>query len=175
MNVTCGRPIQGASKSGLNVTISSTGRRRMPSTTRPNVSRLVGSVQWASSKIISTGRWLANLATCVVWASSILCLRCSGARSIPGYRPSFGSDSISANNAASCLEVEVCASAASSLSSFARARSVPLDLPVMVRTVAKPRLVSSAMPRSDMPSQSSYSYPKSRAISVLWKVRSCGS
>ena len=43
-----------------------------------------GSVQWASSKTINTGCWLANLATCVVRASSILCLRCCGARSSAG-------------------------------------------------------------------------------------------
>ena len=113
----------GALNSGRKVTISSAGRVLIWSTVRPNASKLVGSVQWASSKIISTGRWLANLATCVVRASSVLCLRCSGARSSAGYRPSFGSDSISANSAASCFEVEVCASIASSLSSFACAVS----------------------------------------------------
>jgi hypothetical protein len=84
MNVTCGRPIQGASKSGLNVTISSTGRRRMHSTTRPNASRLVGSVQCASSRIISTGLWRASASTCEMSASRVFCRRCSGVSSRVG-------------------------------------------------------------------------------------------
>src|SRR5262249_55932880 len=41
--------------SGRNVTINSTGRVAIRSTARPNASRLVGSVQCASSKIIRTG------------------------------------------------------------------------------------------------------------------------
>jgi hypothetical protein len=73
--VTCDRPAHGALNSGGNVTMSSTGRILIWSTVRPNASRLVGSVQWASSKIISTGCWLASLAACVVKASNVLCLR----------------------------------------------------------------------------------------------------
>ena len=118
-NVTYGRPTQGGSKSGLNVTISSTRRLRTRSTTRPNTSRLVGSVQCASSKIISTGFCLVSASSGkrALPAFSVGAARRS--RSSAGYRPSFGSDSISANSAASCFEVEVCASIASSLSSFA--------------------------------------------------------
>ena len=116
--VTCDRPAHGASNSGRKVTISSAERVLTRSTVRPNTSRLVGSIQCASSTIISTGCCLANLASCAVKASSVLCLRCSGVNSSEGYRPSFGSDSISANSAASCFEVEVCASTASSLLSF---------------------------------------------------------
>ena len=46
--------------SGRNVTISRTGRVSIWSTVRPNTSRLVGSTQWASSMIISTGCWRAS-------------------------------------------------------------------------------------------------------------------
>ena len=53
--VTCDCPTHGALNSGRNVTISSTGRVLIRSTVRPNTSRLVGSTQCASSKIISTG------------------------------------------------------------------------------------------------------------------------
>ena len=53
--VTCDCPTHGALNSGRKVTISSTGRVLIRSTIRPNASRLVGSVQCASSKIISTG------------------------------------------------------------------------------------------------------------------------
>ena len=51
--VTYGRPIQGGSNSGLNVTISNTWRFDTLSTIRPNSSRLVGSIHCASSKIIA--------------------------------------------------------------------------------------------------------------------------
>jgi len=117
--VTCDCPTHGALNSGRKVTMSSTRRVLMRSTVRPNASRLVGSVQCASSKIISTGCWLANRASCSVSASNVRCLRCSGIKSSAGYRPSFGSDSISARSAASWVEVEVCARRTSSLSSFA--------------------------------------------------------
>jgi hypothetical protein len=50
-----GRPIQGGSKSGRNVTMSSTGKVRSRSTARLKTSRLVGSVQCTSSNVISTG------------------------------------------------------------------------------------------------------------------------
>ena len=53
--VTCGRPIHGGSNSGRKVTISSTRSVAICSTARSSTSRLVGSVQCASSKIISTG------------------------------------------------------------------------------------------------------------------------
>ena len=48
-------PIHGALNSGRKVTISSTGRVLIRSTVRPIASRLVGSIQCTSSKIISTG------------------------------------------------------------------------------------------------------------------------
>ena len=76
--ITYGRPIQAGSNSGRNVTISSTGREQTLSTTRPNVSRLVGSVQCASSKIMSKGFCRDNASTCAVSASSVFCLRCCG-------------------------------------------------------------------------------------------------
>ena len=66
--VTCDCPTHGALNSGRNVTISSTGRALIRSTVRPIASRLVGSVQWASSKIIRTGCRLANSASCKVSA-----------------------------------------------------------------------------------------------------------
>ena len=53
--VTCGRPIHGAANSGRKLTNSRTRKRSILSTSRPNVSRLEGSVQCASSKIIKTG------------------------------------------------------------------------------------------------------------------------
>jgi hypothetical protein len=117
--VTCDRPAQGALNSERKVTMSSTGRVLIWSTVRPNTSRLVGSIQCASSTIISTGRCLVSPASCAVKASCVLCLRSSGAKSSAGYRPSFGSESISAKSAASWMGVEVCVSTASSLSSFA--------------------------------------------------------
>ena len=58
--VTCGRPIQGGSNSGRNVTISSTRRVRSGPPSDRSTSRLVGSVQCASSKIISTGSCRAS-------------------------------------------------------------------------------------------------------------------
>ena len=82
--VTCGWPTHGALNSGRNVTMSSAGRVLIRSNARPNASKLVGSVQCASSKIISTGCWLANPASCAVRASSVLCRRCCGARSSEG-------------------------------------------------------------------------------------------
>src|SRR5258705_10500775 len=117
--VTYDRPTQGALNLGRKVTMSSTGRVAIRSTARPRTSRLVGSIQCASSKIISTGFWRASPASCDISASSVLCLRCSGVKSSAAYRPSFRSDSISAKSAASWAEVEVCASTESSLSSFA--------------------------------------------------------
>ena len=53
--VTCGRPIQGAANSGRKVTNSRTRKSSILSTSRPSTSRLDGSAQWASSKIIRTG------------------------------------------------------------------------------------------------------------------------
>ena len=61
--VTYGRPIHGDSNSGRYVTIRRTRKLLMRSTVRPNASRLVGSVQCASSKIISTGFLRANVST----------------------------------------------------------------------------------------------------------------
>ena len=62
--VTCGCPIQGALNSVRKVTISSAGRVLMRSTVLPNNSKLVGSIQCASSKIISTGCCLVKPALC---------------------------------------------------------------------------------------------------------------
>ena len=62
--VTCGCPTQGGSNSGRNVTINSTRRVAIRSTVRPNASRLVGSPQCASSKIISTGLERARVSNC---------------------------------------------------------------------------------------------------------------
>jgi len=76
--VTYDRPTQGASKSGRNVTISSTRSVSILSTMRPNTSRLVGSLQCASSKIISTGLERVRACTCEMSASSVLCRRCCG-------------------------------------------------------------------------------------------------
>ena len=90
-------------------------RVRIRSTTRPNASKLVGSAQCASSKTISTGFCCDSVSNCVVSASSVFCRRCCGVSSRAGYRPSFGSESMSAMSAASWIEVEVCASRASSL------------------------------------------------------------
>ena len=50
----------------------------MRSTVRPSVSRLVGSIQWTSSKIISTGLDRDSASTCAVSASSVLCTRFAG-------------------------------------------------------------------------------------------------
>ena len=61
--VTCGCPIQGDSNSGRKVMISSTGRFAIRFTVRPNSSRLVGSVQCASSKTISTGFLRASVSS----------------------------------------------------------------------------------------------------------------
>ena len=83
-NVTYARPTQGDSKSGLNVTISSTRTLRTRSTTRPNTSKLVGSVQCASSKIISTGFWRVIASIWEMSAPSVLCRRCSGVISSAG-------------------------------------------------------------------------------------------
>ena len=78
--ITCGRPIQGGSNSGRNITTSSTRKVRIRSTTRPNTSKLVGSVQCASSKTISTGLKRVRVCICKMSASSVLCRRCSGVR-----------------------------------------------------------------------------------------------
>jgi hypothetical protein len=76
--VTCGCPIQGGSNSGRNVTISSARRVRIRSTIRLNTSKLVGSVQCASSKIISTGFCRVRVSICEMTACSVLCRRCCG-------------------------------------------------------------------------------------------------
>ena len=57
---------------------------RDPLTARPNTSRLVGSVQCASSKIISTGLERVSAFSCEMSASNVLCRRCCGARSSAG-------------------------------------------------------------------------------------------
>jgi hypothetical protein len=64
-----------------------------------DLAQAVGSVQWASSKIINTGCWLANLQRTLEALTT---------------------------QVASCVEVEVCASTASSLSSFASGLSFRL-------------------------------------------------
>ena len=65
-HVTCGRPIQGGSNSGRKVTISSTRWLAIRSTARPNASKLVGSDQCTSSKIISTGLERDRTSICAV-------------------------------------------------------------------------------------------------------------
>ena len=105
--VTCDRPAHGALNSGRKVTMSSAGRVLIWSTALPKASRLVGSDQCASSKIISTGLERASASTCEPSACKVCCRRCSGDRSSAGYPPSIGSDSISTKSAASCLEVTV--------------------------------------------------------------------
>jgi hypothetical protein len=117
--VTCERPAHGALNSGRKVTMSSAGRVLIRCTALPKASRLVGSDQCASSKIVSTGLERASTSTCEPSACNVCCLRRSGVKSSAGYRPSFGSDSISAKSAASCTDVDASASTASSLSSFA--------------------------------------------------------
>jgi hypothetical protein len=82
--LTCGRPIQGASNSGRKVTISSARRLLIRSTVRPKASRLVGSLQCASSKIISTGVARAGVSNCRPSASIVLCRRCCGSKSSAG-------------------------------------------------------------------------------------------
>jgi hypothetical protein len=83
-NVTEGRPTQAGSKSGLHVTISSTRRLRTRSIIRPNTSKLVGSAQWASSKITSTGLRCVSASNWKTSASSVFLRRCSGTSSIAG-------------------------------------------------------------------------------------------
>ena len=55
--VTCDCPAHGALNSGRKVTMRSTGRVFIRSTVRLSASRLVGSIQCTSSKIMSIGRW----------------------------------------------------------------------------------------------------------------------
>ena len=64
---TWARPGQGGWNSGRKVTASSTGRCRTRSTVRSSNSREVGSIQWASSNTISTGRRRASASS---WLSS---------------------------------------------------------------------------------------------------------
>ena len=54
------------------------------STSRPNTSRLEGSAQWASSKIISTGVWREIASIWPINASIVFCRRCCGASSSAG-------------------------------------------------------------------------------------------
>ncbi len=82
--VTLGRPIQGGSNSGRYVTISNAPRVLTLSTARPSASRLVGSIQCTSSKIISRGLWRLSASICVVSASSVRCRRCCGRSSRAG-------------------------------------------------------------------------------------------
>ena len=69
--VTCGRPTQGAANSGRNVTNSKTRRPSILSTSRPTTSRLEGSAQWASSKIISVGVWRDMVSIWAINASRV--------------------------------------------------------------------------------------------------------
>ena len=62
--VTCGCPLQGGSNSGRNVTIRSARSAATRLTARPSTSRLVGSPQCTSSKIISTGLARASVSIC---------------------------------------------------------------------------------------------------------------
>ena len=67
-------------------TSRSAAREGSESGPRPDrkASRLVGSVQCASSKIISTGFWRVSASICAVSASSVLCRRCCGVSSSAG-------------------------------------------------------------------------------------------
>lgn len=73
------RVAHGGSNSGRYVIISNTPREHIRSTDRPTASRLVGSIQCTSSKIISTGLERDSASSCAVSASSVFCLRCCGA------------------------------------------------------------------------------------------------
>ena len=55
MEVTCERPVQGASYSGRKVINANTGKARTRSTVRSSTSSEVASAQWASSNNINTG------------------------------------------------------------------------------------------------------------------------
>ena len=57
---------------------------RIRSTFDRSASRLVGSIQCASSKIINTGFGRDRVSTCAVSASSVLCRRCCGVSSSVG-------------------------------------------------------------------------------------------
>ena len=83
-NVTYGRPIQGGSNSGRNVTSRSTRWLATRSTARPNDSKLVGSDQWTSSTIISTGLERDRTSICRLSASRVLCRRRCGSGSSGG-------------------------------------------------------------------------------------------
>ena len=81
--VTCDRPAHGALNSGRKVTMSSAGRVLIRSTALPKASRLVGSDQCASSKIISTGLERASTSTCEPSACNVRCLRVPGSDRAP--------------------------------------------------------------------------------------------
>ena len=78
--VTCERPAHGALNSGRKVTMSSAGRVLIRCTALPKASRLVGSDQCASSKIVSTGLERASTSTCEPSACNVCCLRRSGVK-----------------------------------------------------------------------------------------------
>ena len=69
-------------------------------------------------------------------ASKGFCRRCGGARSVAGYRPSLGSDSIPARRATSSRDVEGVASCPSSLSSLSW---------IVLASKARPRAPTRAM------------------------------
>ena len=66
------RPTHGGSNFGRYVTISDTRRVLSRSTARPSVSRLVGSTQCTSSKIIRIGLERDSATSCAVTASSVI-------------------------------------------------------------------------------------------------------
>ena len=65
------------------------------STVRPRNSKLVGSIQCTSPKIIRRGFERDRAAIRAVSASSVFCLVCRGSSSRAGYASSFGRESIS--------------------------------------------------------------------------------
>ena len=79
--VTWGLPIQGGSNSGRYVMSNKTPSLLSRSTVRPSTSRLVGSTQCTSSKIISTGLDCDRASSCAASASSAFCRRCCGVNS----------------------------------------------------------------------------------------------
>jgi hypothetical protein len=85
-----------ALNSGRKVRISTAGRVLIRSTSRPNASRLLGSIQCASSKIIRTGFWPVNLASCAVRA--LVFLACAA------WEPVRAWDNVHRSGATACRQ-----------------------------------------------------------------------
>ena len=82
--VTCGRPIHGVANSGRTSRPAEPAGCQHCPRARPNNSRLVGSAQCASSKIISTGSDAQSPRSGESSASNVFCRRCCGASSSAG-------------------------------------------------------------------------------------------